>query len=568
MTAPETVSTANLGDVLNADQWQALRTYLAQRFRKAPVVMGAVEHGLLDARPFKSSNAIVCAFETILLALPQGQQLEALRAHPPTEGEAGFNQMTKQYEQRFGWPFILCQEGPRRLGLTAKAMQANLSRRIHLPLERELHESIQQMARELQCWLDTCLSMTPMVGDQVWDWQERLASHTDSTDADNLTVTYLTPAHRACAQEIATHMRECGCDEVHIDAVGNVVGLYNGQSSNAPRIMTGSHYDTVRNGGKYDGRLGICVPLACIAQLHQAKRRLSHAIEVVAIAEEEGQRYKATFLGSAALTGEFNDAWLDQADAAGITMRQAMLEAGLDISEIPLIKRDPTKYRGFIEVHIEQGPVLAARGLPLGVVTSINGSVRFVGQIQGLASHAGTTPMNQRTDAAVAVAEVILLAEQAACQHPDAVATVGQLQVPNGSINVVPGQCHFSLDVRAPIDAVRDAVIARILAGIESIQTKRGVRIALEQVMQAAAAPSDPDLQQCWENAVTALGLPVFRLPSGAGHDAMKLHTVMPQAMLFVRGEHQGISHNPLESTTSHDMDVAVSATLHLLENL
>jgi beta-ureidopropionase / N-carbamoyl-L-amino-acid hydrolase len=310
--------------------------------------------------------------------------------------------------------------------------------------------------------------------------------------------------------------------------------------------------------------------MACIKALHQAQQRLPFAIEVVGFAEEEGQRYKATFLGSGALTGHFNPAWLEQLDADGISMRQAMQHAGLPASleAIAGLKRDPSRYLGFVEVHIEQGPVLNELDIPLGVVTSINASVRYQGEVIGMACHAGTTPMDRRRDAACAVAELALYAEKRARQDGDSVATIGMLQVPNGSINVVPGQCKFSLDLRAPSDAQRDALARDVLAELAAIAERRGVRHALEETMRAAAAPSAPAWQARWEAAVNALGVPLHRLPSGAGHDAMKLHEIMPQAMLFVRGLNSGISHNPLESTTSDDMDLCVRAFNHLLQQV
>jgi N-carbamoyl-L-amino-acid hydrolase len=324
----------------------------------------------------------------------------------------------------------------------------------------------------------------------------------------------------------------------------------------------------VRNGGKYDGRLGIFVPMACVRELHRAGRRLPFGFEVVGFAEEEGQRYKATFLGSGALIGDFKPEWLDQKDADGITMREAMQHAGLCVDDIPKLQRDPARYLGFVEVHIEQGPVLNELNLPLGVVTSINGSVRYLGEVIGMASHAGTTPMDRRRDAACAVAELALYIEKRAAQDGDSVATIGQLNVPSGSINVVPGRCSFSLDLRAPTNEQRDALARDVLAELAALCERRGVRHTLEETMRAAAAPSAPALQQRWEAAVRAQGLPVFRMPSGAGHDAMKLHEVMPQAMLFVRGENSGISHNPLESSTSDDMQLAVQAFAHLLDGL
>jgi len=296
---------------------------------------------------------------------------------------------------------------------------------------------------------------------------------------------------------------------------------------------------------------------------------------VVGFSEEEGQRYKATFLGSSALVGQFNPAWLDLADADGITVRQAMQAAGLsaDLKDIAALKRDAAQYLGFVEVHIEQGPVLDELDMPLGVVTSINGAQRFTCEAIGTACHAGTTPMPMRQDAAAAVAEVILYVEQRAAQdaaspHGPSVGTVGVLQVPNGSINVVPGRCVFTLDLRAPDDAQRDALAADVLAKVQEVATRRRVQIKTELNLTAAAAPSDPAWQARWEAAVAQMGLPVFKLLSGAGHDAMKLHELMPQAMLFVRGGNAGISHNPLETITNDDAQRAVTAFMHLLQGL
>jgi N-carbamoyl-L-amino-acid hydrolase len=241
--------------------------------------------------------------------------------------------------------------------------------------------------------------------------------------------------------------------------------------------------------------------------------------------------------------------------------------AGLDPRRIAAIQRDTAKYLGFIEVHIEQGPVLHSLHMPLGVVTSINGSRRYLGEITGTASHAGTTPMGQRQDAAAALAEWSVYLEQRATRDGDSVATIGMLQVPDGSINVVPGRCRFSLDMRAPTDAQRDALAEDVLQALASICQRRGLRFSHEETVRAGAAPSDPRLQQAWEQAVSSLGIPLHHLPSGAGHDAMQLHRVMPQAMLFVRGENQGISHNPLESTTADDMQLALEAFKYFVEH-
>ena len=522
---------------------------------------------LIRAHPELAGKAMV---SQTLTAESTNEQTKAGLTHcTPTEF-AHIQQLNAAYNAKFGFPFILAVRGPRGTGLNKAQIIAAFERRLHGHPDFERAECLRNIHRIAEIRLNDKFGFEPVDGQRVWDWQETLAQHSDPgyTEKGQLTVTYLTDAHRACAQRISHWMKDCGFDEIEIDAVGNVVGRYHPATPGAKFLMTGSHYDTVRNGGKYDGRLGIFVPMACVQKLHGAGKRLPFGIEVVGFAEEEGQRYKATFLGSGALTGHFDTTWLDQKDADGITMREAMQHAGLCIDDIPKLQRNPAQYLGFIEVHIEQGPVLNELNLPLGIVTSINGSVRYLGEVIGMASHAGTTPMDRRRDAAAAVAELILYAEQRAAQDGDSVATVGMLQVPNGSINVVPGACKFSLDMRAPTNAQRDALAQDVLAKLAEICERRGLRHTLEEAMRAAAAPSSASWQARWEAATTALGVPLHRMPSGAGHDAMKLHEVMPQAMLFVRGENSGISHNPLESSTADDMDLAVKAFDHVLQQL
>jgi N-carbamoyl-L-amino-acid hydrolase len=415
-------------------------------------------------------------------------------------------------------------------------------------------------------------SLNMRFGDTIMQWSEQLAQFSEPHWAEKgqLTATYLTDAHLATGRCLSALMLEAGFDEVSTDAVGNVVGVYHGQSATAPRLLTGSHYDTVRNGGRYDGRLGILVPVAAVRDLAQRKQRLPFGIEVVGFAEEEGQRYRATFLAASALTGSFDPAWFAQVDSEGVTMQQAMEQAGLPgtLDSIVALKLDPNKYLGFVEVHIEQGPVLCEGGLPLGVVTSINAGIRATCKTIGMAAHAGTTPMLMRQDAMLAAAEISLMAEQRALADADSVATVGQCQVPGGSINVIPGECAFTLDMRAPTDQQRDALVGDILEQAQLIAARRQVKFEYTEVMRAAAAPSSIAWQQRWERAVAAVGQPVFKLNSGAGHDAMKLHTIMPQAMLFVRGGNRGISHNPLEIITAADADLSVQAFIALLDDM
>ena len=384
--------------------------------------------------------------------------------------------------------------GARGQGLSRQQIIATFERRLTGHADFELAECLRNIHRIAEIRLNDKFGFTPTLGNQVWDCAELLGRHSDPGYAEHgqLTVTYLTDAHQACQRQLQRWMRDCGFDDVQIDAVGNVVGVYHGQQPTAKRLLTGSHFDTVRNGGKYDGRLGIFVPLVCVRELHLAGKRLPFGIEVVGFAEEEGQRYKATFLGSGALTGDFEPAWLQQTDADGVSMREAMRAAGLParLESIAALKRDPARYLGFVEAHIEQGPVLNDLGLPLGVVTSINGGVRFLGEVSGMASHAGTTPMATRRDAATAVAELALYLEKRAAAAPHLVGTMGLLNVPGGSINVVPGLCRFSLDIRATTDAVRDACADDVRRELAHICDRRGLSFTLEETMRAAAAPS------------------------------------------------------------------------------
>ena len=572
----------------------------------AALLDGVYEHSpwiaqaAVAQRPFRSLAHLKHSMARIVQAAGAERQLALLRAHPELAGKAmvakaltaessneqgragltactpaefeKIQRLNADYNARFGFPFILAVRGPRGTGLTRAEIIDTFERRLGNPVDFERDEALRNVHRIAEIRLNDRFGAGPAQGEQVWDQLERLARFSDPgfKEKGQLTVTYLTDAHRSAAARIEQDMKEAGFDEVAIDAVGNVVGIYHGANRGGQRLLTGSHFDTVRNGGKYDGRLGIYVPLACVRELAAAGKRLPFGLEVVAFAEEEGQRYKATFLGSGALIGAFDPAWLEQKDADGITMREAMRHAGLPgtVDAIAALRRDPKRYLGFVEVHIEQGPVLNELHLPLGVVTSINGGVRYLCEVLGMASHAGTTPMDRRRDAAVAVAELALFVEQRAARDGDSVGTIGILNVPGGSTNVIPGRCQFTLDLRAPNDPQRDELVDDVLAQLKAICERRGLRFTCEQTMRAAAAPSHPDWQARWERAVEALGLPLYRMPSGAGHDAMKLHEVMPQAMLFVRGQNSGISHNPLESTTADDIDLSVRAFSHLLGQL
>ena len=323
----------------------------------------------------------------------------------------------------------------------------------------------------------------------------------------------------------------------------------------------------MRSGGKYDGRLGILLPIAIVRDLHERGEKLPFHFEVIGFAEEEGVRFRSTFLGSNAVTGNFDMALLDAVDADGIRMRDALAAAGHDPAAIPGIARRRDDIAAYVEVHIEQGPVLLERGLPVGVVTAIAGSSRFLVDLQGVASHAGTTPMHMRKDAAAAAAEIVLLVEQRCTQGEALVGTVGKLQVPGGSVNVIPGACKLSLDIRAASDAVREAAVRDVLDGLAAICARRAIEFRVEKIVEASAAPCAPWLMQQLGDAVKRSGLPRFDLLSGAGHDAMAIAALTDVAMLFTRCGNGGISHNPLESMTADDAEIAAQVLLDFLRS-
>ena len=574
--APLDEACARLDGLYEHSPW-IVRSALARRPFATPAALVAACADVVDRADVQAQLALIRAHPELagkamvagtLTAESTDEQSRAGLTHCTPEEYATLQRLNAEYRARFGWPFILAVRGPRGRGLSRAQIIAAFERRLHAHPDDERRECLRQIHRIAEIRLHDKLGWEPTAGHAVWDQLAALARH--SEHPEHLTVTYLSAAHRACAADIAGWMRAAGCDTVDTDAVGNVVGRYAGQRPDAPWLLTGSHYDTVRRAGPHDGRLGIAVPLAAVQALHARGERLPFGIEVVAFAEEEGQRYPATFLGSAPLVGAFDPAWLDLTDADGIPMAEAMRRAGLPGTQaaIAACARDPGRYLGFVEVHIEQGPVLSEANRPLGIVTGINGSVRWLGEYAGVACHAGTTPMTQRRDAAAGAAELTLDVERLARQHPGTVGTVGILEVPAGSINVVPGRCRFSLDLRAPTDAARDALAQAVLEAAHAIAARRGLTLTLRETLRASAAPSDPAWQARWERAVAALGLPLHHLPSGAGHDAMMLHRRLPQAMLFVRGENGGISHNPLESTTSDDIELAVQAFARLLRDL
>lgn len=383
-----------------------------------------------------------------------------------------------------------------------------------------------------------------------------------------LTRRFLTPAHDAALQTLTPWMTSAGMS-VHRDAAGNLIGRYEGETPGAPALLIGSHIDSVRNGGRYDGPLGIMLGIDVVEALRDAGRRLPFAIEVIAFGDEEGSRFAASMSCSRAIAGTLDPAAvLGMTDAEGVTLAQAFTAFGLDPARITDAARTPSDVMAFLEAHIEQGPVLEAEGLALGVVTAIAAQTRLMVRITGMAGHAGTTPMNLRKDPGPAAAECILALERICAAGTDSlVGTVGRIIALPGAFNVIPGAVEYSMDIRAETSGTRDAAASAVTAEIHAIAARRGLMATVTPLQALSESPCDPDLTALLEAAVRDLGLPPRRLPSGAGHDAMVMAALCPTAMLFIRCE-GGISHNPAEAVTPADCALAAQAMLGFVKTL
>ena len=401
-------------------------------------------------------------------------------------------------------------------------------------------------------------------GERIVALAERLAKWSETLDG--LTCTYLTPAHRAVATELQKWMRVAGMS-AEIDAVGNIVGQYASDNPAARTLILGSHYDTVRNAGRYDGRLGILTALVTVEHLHRIGRKLPFHIDVIAFSEEEGVRFSTPYIGSSAIAGTFDAHVLEWRDGEGSRLMDVMRAAGLDPKLIPTLARRPQDLIGYLEVHIEQGPILLHENLPVGIVTAIASSVRQRVTVIGTAGHAGTVPMDLRRDAAAAAAEIVLYVERRCAAAPKLVGTVGELYVPGGAINIIPGRCELTLDIRAGDDETRDAAVSDVLAEIKRIAERRGVAIEAKEIARGNNVPCTPRIQKLFANAITRAGVAVRSLPSGAGHDAMQFHGVTDLGMLFVRCGNGGISHSPLETIKAEDADFAARILLDTIVN-
>ena len=386
-----------------------------------------------------------------------------------------------------------------------------------------------------------------------------------SEGGDGVTRRFATKEHRQAAEMIQSWMRDAGM-EPHVDAAGNVIGRYQAITLDAPALIIGSHQDTVRQGGKYDGAYGIVAPISCISALNDEGVRFPFAIEVIAFCDEEGVRFNTTLLGSRAIAGTFDMDGLENTDSNGVTMSNALKEFGTNPTEIPNLARNPNSVLGFVEIHIEQGPILEEEGLALGVVTAIAGGTRLSAQITGLAGHAGTVPMDRRSDALTAAAEAILAVESYCSKVPGLVGTVGRISAAPGAVNVIPGDAAFTIDIRAGDDNLRRKALNDIKVEIKALCVRRGVKIEMETIHESDGCQCAPWLIDQLDAAVTTSGHPQKRLMSGAGHDGMAMEYITDIGMLFIRCE-GGISHHPAEAISVDDADAGAQALLNFIKN-
>ncbi len=387
-----------------------------------------------------------------------------------------------------------------------------------------------------------------------------------SDEPGRITRAYGTPALREAQEAVAGWMREAGMD-VRRDAVGNLIGRYEGEQPEAPAFLIGGHLDSVRDAGRYDGILGVLAGVAVVERLHAAERRLPFVVEVVAFADEEGLRFHSTYLGSRALAGTLDEETLSLTDDNGVTFGEAIQNFGGDPAAIESARRDPAEFLGFVEPHIEQGPNLEERDLPVGVVDAIVGGSRAEITVEGEAGHAGTVSMARRRDALCAAAELVLAIEGVGRSDPAMVATVGQFEVAPGASNVIPGEVRLTLDLRHPADEPRLRAENQLRELVAEIGARRGVLATWHEVQGYVSTRCDPGLTDRLAAAVSTCGVEPHRLPSGAGHDAVALADLLPVAMLFVRCA-GGISHNPAESVDVADVAVACNVLDALVGDL
>ena len=406
--------------------------------------------------------------------------------------------------------------------------------------------------------------MVESTGQWAVDACDALTGPRCSDHPDYLFRPYLGPAHLNALDQVAAWMGEAGMT-TRIDGAGNLIGRY---GDGLKTLIIGSHIDSVRDAGNYDGPLGVMLGIAVCAALNAKGRKLPFAIEVYAFGDEEGSRFPAPMLCSRAVAGALTLAALEVADAQGVGLAQALDMNGLAMSRFLDARRDPAELLGYVEAHIEQGPVLEAEGLALGVVTAIAAQIRYAVRVTGVAGHAGTNAMRLRKDALAGAAEMMLAIERITGAGPsDLVGTVGRISAGPGAPNVVPGDVTFTIDLRAGTDAVLHPAEAAIVAELKAIAHRRGLGLALDKTHELPPSPCDEAFRAMLSRAVEAVGVPPREIVSGAGHDAMIFSPIIPSAMLFIRCK-DGISHNPLESVEPADADLACRALLNFVDQL
>jgi allantoate deiminase len=398
------------------------------------------------------------------------------------------------------------------------------------------------------------------LADEVLARCETLAG--ESERPGSLTRTFLSPPMRRVHAHLTGWMADAGM-HVCLDPAANLVGHYPAAGDDrAPVLVIGSHLDTVPDAGKYDGVLGVLLGVAAVKALDG--RRLPFAVEVVGFSEEEGVRYRTPYLGSLALSGRFDPVLLDSVDGDGVTMADAYRAFGLDPALVTSALRPPGRVVAYLEAHIEQGPILETRGLPLGVVTAIVGQSRLWVAFEGRAGHAGTSPMDLRRDAIPAAAELVLEVERLARSVPGLRGTVGSVAASPGAANVVPGGATLSLDIRHADDLVRERAVVDLLAFARGVASRRGLNFRVDEARHHPAVPADPWLTDLLAKAVSDAGVEPFRMVSGAGHDAAVMAAVAPMTMLFLRSP-GGVSHHPDESVLPGDVRIGLDVLLRTL---
>ena len=592
-----------------------------------------VAEAAAELRPFVDIASMVAGFEAAVRSVSRDRQLALIRAHPDLAGKAAragdvadesrreqagagldtlddeefarFERLNEAYKARFGFPFILAVKGA-----TKHQILAAFEERIRNEPEAELATALTQIARILRFRIEERVvvervgehaeteagkgpaqgvetsvnnsgensgdstgdnlggkPLNGRFGERAQAMIDALARH--SCEEGRLTRVYLSREHRAAADHVASWMRQAGL-HVSEDNLGTVRGYLSPNATPSGRVLLiGSHIDTVRDAGRYDGNLGVVAGILAARALIERGTPRPFGIEVLAFGDEEGVRFPTTLLASSAVAGQLDWRALQAADPDGVTVREALVRFGCDPDKAGSAAYDPKEVAGYLEVHIEQGPVLEKENLPVGIVTAIAGASRFRITIRGEAGHAGTVPMALRHDALAAASELILAVEEIARAgtRDNLVATVGEIYAHPGAVNVIPAEVRMPLDVRASSDAARQSAIDAIRARARAIGARRGCVIGMERFHDAATAPCAPRLQAAMEQAITGMGLKPFRLMSGAGHDGQAMVKLTDIGMIFVRCR-AGISHNPLEHASVEDIGTAVEVLVRTIETL